>query len=121
MCLFTSARTVAIVFARSAGSDAMYCAGVLTFAAGFMDSSFSRTKCISELLKTNQRALLTWRYLKRSFEMHSKQIRRDRRAVEQPALPLSHLICPLFLRLHRRPPKSLKAKRLSPSICGPPA
>src|SRR5215831_16140602 len=41
MCLFTSARTVAIVFARSAGSEAMYCSGVLTFDAGFMDwSSF---------------------------------------------------------------------------------
>src|SRR5437763_15759133 len=39
MCLFTSARTVAIVFARSAGSEAMYCAGVLTFDGGFMDSS----------------------------------------------------------------------------------
>src|SRR6516164_10167492 len=47
MCLFTSARTVAIVFARSAGSEAMYCAGVLTFDGGFMDSSSSRTKCIS--------------------------------------------------------------------------
>src|SRR6516225_8980704 len=39
MCLFTSARTVAIVFARSGGSEAMYCAGVLTFDGGFMDSS----------------------------------------------------------------------------------
>src|SRR5262249_18854863 len=39
MCLLTSARTVAIVLARSAGSEAMYCAGVLMFAAGFMDSS----------------------------------------------------------------------------------
>src|SRR5579863_1886896 len=39
MCLFTNARTVAIVFPRSAGSEAMYCAGVFTFAAGFMDSS----------------------------------------------------------------------------------
>src|SRR5882672_4863417 len=48
MCLFTSARTVAIVFARSAGSEAMYCAGVLTFDGGFMDSSSSRTKCITE-------------------------------------------------------------------------
>src|SRR5215467_7598396 len=36
MCLFTSARTVAIVFARLAGSEAIYCAGVLTFAAGFI-------------------------------------------------------------------------------------
>src|SRR5215472_7501797 len=45
MCLFTSARTVAIVFARSAGSEAMYCAGVLTFDGGFMDSSSFRTKC----------------------------------------------------------------------------
>src|SRR6187397_1653341 len=44
MCLFTNARTVAIVFARSAGSEAMYCAGVLTFDGGFMDSSASRTK-----------------------------------------------------------------------------
>src|SRR5215471_6880913 len=43
MCLFTSARTAAIVFARSAGSEAMYCAGVLTFDGGFMDSSSSRT------------------------------------------------------------------------------
>src|SRR5208337_620855 len=55
MCLFTSARTVEIVFARSAGSEAMYCAGVLTFDGGFMDSSSSRTKCISERLKTSQR------------------------------------------------------------------
>ena len=30
MCLFTSMRTVAIVFARSEGSEAMYCAAVLT-------------------------------------------------------------------------------------------
>jgi len=51
MCLFTSARTVAIVFARSAGSEAMYCAGVLTFDGGFMDSSSSRTKCITERLR----------------------------------------------------------------------
>src|SRR5215469_4581699 len=36
MCLFTSARTVVIVFARSAGSKAMYCAGVLTVDGGFM-------------------------------------------------------------------------------------
>src|SRR5215471_10867323 len=55
MCLFTSARTVAIVFARSAGSEAMYCEGVLTFDGGFMDSSSSRTKCITERLKTSQR------------------------------------------------------------------
>src|SRR6185312_14991154 len=55
MCLFTNARTVAIVFARSAGSEAMYCAGVLTFAAGFINSSFSATKCITERLKTSQR------------------------------------------------------------------
>src|SRR5689334_17930486 len=55
MCLFTSARTVAIVFARSAGSEAMYCAGVLTFDGGFMDSSSSRTKCATERLKTSQR------------------------------------------------------------------
>jgi hypothetical protein len=33
----------------------MYCPGVLTFDGGFMDSSFSRTKCITERLKTNQR------------------------------------------------------------------
>ena len=37
--MFTSARTVAIVFARSAGSEAMYCAGVVTLDGGFMDSS----------------------------------------------------------------------------------
>src|SRR5262249_50446770 len=55
MCLFTSARTVAIVFARSAGSEAVYCAGVLTFDGGFMDSSSSRTKCITERLKTSRR------------------------------------------------------------------
>src|SRR6266852_3835395 len=55
MCLFTSARTVAIVFARSAGSEAMYCAGVLTFDGGFMDSSSSRTKCVTDPLKTSQR------------------------------------------------------------------
>src|SRR5215469_7466235 len=48
MCLFTTARTVAIVFARSAGSESMYCAGVLTFDGGFMDSSSSRTKCVTE-------------------------------------------------------------------------
>ena len=33
----------------------MYCAGVLTVDGGFMDSSSSRTKCITERLKTNQR------------------------------------------------------------------
>src|SRR5260221_12738177 len=54
MCLFTRARTVAIVFARSAGSEAMYCAGVLTFDAGFMNSSSSRPKCITEHLKSSQ-------------------------------------------------------------------
>src|SRR5262244_670303 len=54
MCLFTSARTVAIVFARSAGSEAMYCAGVLTFDGGFLDSSSSRAKCITEHFKTSQ-------------------------------------------------------------------
>jgi hypothetical protein len=37
----SSARTVAIVFARSAGSEAMYCPGALTFDGGFMDSSSS--------------------------------------------------------------------------------
>src|SRR5215472_8138551 len=48
MCLFTSARTVAMVCARSAGSEEMYCAGVLTFDGGFTDSSSSRTECITE-------------------------------------------------------------------------
>src|SRR6478609_2372870 len=52
MCLFTSARTVAIVFTRSAGSEAMYCAGVLTFDGGFMDSSSSQTKCITRCGRT---------------------------------------------------------------------
>jgi hypothetical protein len=33
----------------------MYCAGVLTFDGGFMDSSSSRTKCTTERLKTSQR------------------------------------------------------------------
>jgi hypothetical protein len=33
----------------------MYCAGVLTSGGGFMDSSSSRTKCITESLKTSQR------------------------------------------------------------------
>jgi hypothetical protein len=37
-----------MVFARSAGSEAMYCAGVLTFDGGFMDSSSSRTKSIRQ-------------------------------------------------------------------------
>src|ERR1017187_1695315 len=55
MCLFTNARTVAIVFARSAGGEAMYCAGGLTVDGGFMDSSSSRTKCISERLKSSRR------------------------------------------------------------------
>src|SRR6266403_5359190 len=55
MCWFTSARTVVMVFARSAGSAAMYCAGVLTFDAGFMDSSSSQTKCVTGRLKTSQR------------------------------------------------------------------
>src|SRR6516164_5109418 len=41
-------RTIAV-------SEAMYCAGVLTFDGGFMDSSSSRTKCITERLKTSQR------------------------------------------------------------------
>src|ERR1700732_560806 len=36
------------------GEWAMYCAGVLTFEGGFMDSSSSRTKCITERLKTSQ-------------------------------------------------------------------
>src|SRR5215472_15619380 len=57
MCLFTSARTAAIVFARSAGSEAMYCAGVLTFDGGFMDWSSSRTKCNTEGVKSSQRQL----------------------------------------------------------------
>src|SRR6266853_986875 len=55
MRLFTSARTVATVFARPAGSEAMYCAGVLTFDGGFMDSWSSRTKCVTDRLKTSQR------------------------------------------------------------------
>ena len=42
--LFTNTRTVAIVFARPSGSEAMYCAGVLTFEGGFMDSSSSRNE-----------------------------------------------------------------------------
>jgi hypothetical protein len=92
MCLFTSARTVAIVFARSAGSEAIYCAGVLTFDGGFMDSSSSRTKSITERLQTSWQhhfrrlalnyerladvheafpmlgcALITWRYQKREL------------------------------------------------------
>ena len=33
----------------------MYCAGVLTFDGGFMDSPSSRTKCITERVKTSQR------------------------------------------------------------------
>jgi hypothetical protein len=32
----------------------MYCAGVLTFDGGFMDSSSSRTKFVTERLKTSQ-------------------------------------------------------------------
>src|SRR5215469_303135 len=44
MCLFTCARTVAIVFARSEGSAAMYCAGVLTFDGGFIGLSSSRDR-----------------------------------------------------------------------------
>src|SRR5215469_15192367 len=56
MCLFTSARTVAIVFARSAGSEAMYCAGVLTFDGGFMNSSSSRTKaCLHYIVERPDR------------------------------------------------------------------
>src|SRR5271165_242302 len=54
MCLFTNARTVAIVFARSAGSEALYCAGVLTVDGGFMDSSSSRTRFITIRLKTSR-------------------------------------------------------------------
>src|ERR1700682_807154 len=60
MCLLTSARTVAIVFARSAGSEAMYCADVLTFDGGFMDSSSSRTKCITERLHGSGLAVFRW-------------------------------------------------------------
>src|SRR5262245_19714193 len=41
MCLFTSARTLAIVFARSAGSEAMYWAGVLTFDGGFITTGYN--------------------------------------------------------------------------------
>jgi hypothetical protein len=33
----------------------MYCAGVSTFDDGFVDSSSSRTKCITDFLKTSQR------------------------------------------------------------------
>src|ERR1700722_10160940 len=50
MCWFTSPRTVAMVFARSVGSEAMYCAGVLTLDGGFMNSSSSPAKCITEHL-----------------------------------------------------------------------
>src|SRR5260370_42018667 len=57
MCLCPSARPVAIVFARSAGSEAMYCAGVLTFDGGFMDSSSSGTKCITERFGANQESI----------------------------------------------------------------
>src|SRR3974390_735782 len=57
MCLFTNARIVAIVFARSAGSEAMYCAGVLTFDVGCMDSGSPRTECITEVLKTSHRQI----------------------------------------------------------------
>ena len=35
----------------------MYCAGVLTFDGGFMDSSSSRTECITERLKTSHRQI----------------------------------------------------------------
>src|SRR5215470_16928713 len=61
MCLFTSARTVAMVFARSAGSEAMYCAGVLTFDAGFMGSSSSQRSVstnISRMAQANFDSLL---------------------------------------------------------------
>src|SRR5262245_46855919 len=44
MCSFTNARIVAIVLARSTGSESTYCAGVLTFDGGFMDSSSSETR-----------------------------------------------------------------------------
>jgi hypothetical protein len=47
--LFTSARTVAIVFARSAGREAMYCAGVLTFDGGFMAVSVASVLCNGQL------------------------------------------------------------------------
>src|SRR3569833_1541432 len=47
MCLLTRARTVAIVFARTAGSESMYCAGVLTFGGGFIGGYFRR-ECITE-------------------------------------------------------------------------
>src|SRR5262252_2010492 len=57
MCLLTSARTVAIVFARSVGSEAMYCAGVLTFDGGFMGLSSFRTECITVGLKRTLRKL----------------------------------------------------------------
>jgi hypothetical protein len=40
----------------------MYCAGVLTFDGGFMDSSSSRAKCITERLKTSQQQGLLLRY-----------------------------------------------------------
>src|SRR6516225_6849343 len=54
MCLFTSARTAAIVFARSAGSEAMYCAGVVTFDAGFMDLlSFRSERSVIVYLNTS--------------------------------------------------------------------
>ena len=55
--MFTSARTVAIVFARSAESEAMYCAGVLTFDGGFMDFVVFSMKCVTERLNTSQQGL----------------------------------------------------------------
>src|SRR3954447_4104499 len=70
MCLFTSARTVAIVFARSAGSEAMYCAGVLTFGGGFMDSSSSRTKCITGTFENQPAAVSEYLQKKNRWGFH---------------------------------------------------
>src|SRR5882762_9243716 len=58
MCWFTNARTVVMVFARSVGSEAMYCAGVLTFDGGFMDSSSSRTSEGSAIVYLNAGSMI---------------------------------------------------------------
>src|SRR5258708_39500304 len=51
----------------------MYCDGVLTYDGGFTDSPSSRTKCITERLKTSQRQGLchTWMTRGKSFVYRS--------------------------------------------------
>src|ERR1700722_1988484 len=88
MCRFTNARTVAIVFARSAGNEAMYCAGVLTFAAGFIISSSPQTQCITEHSRIGPQPVVAPLSAGRAFSLQFRgselQLRHDRSAINKP-------------------------------------